>query len=235
MGRTRKGFTLIELLVVIAIIAILAAILFPVLTAAREKGRQARCLNNLRQLGTGFRLYLDEWRKYPGGAPLGDMSGGKSNWVWLIFGTPGRHGVKCVDVSQGALFKYVNKNKDVYLCPSDTAKVRDSKGNSWSFGLSYSMNCFLAGESFHRSDLPARLSDSQVRSPARCVMLIDEGSGVKNKFSGAIEAICDGYFGPGTDEPSDVHVGGCNFAFCDGHSKWIHHEQYLNLNFDPLR
>ncbi len=48
--RIATGFTLIELLVVIAIIAILAALLFPRLLAAREKGRQTACMNNQRQL-----------------------------------------------------------------------------------------------------------------------------------------------------------------------------------------
>jgi len=62
----RKGFTLIELLVVIAIIAILAAILFPVFAAAREKARQVTCLNNLKQLSTALQLYGGDWnQKYP--------------------------------------------------------------------------------------------------------------------------------------------------------------------------
>ena len=59
--RSRSAFTLIELLVVIAIIAILAAILFPVFAQAREKARQTSCLSNLKQLGTGFTMYAQDF------------------------------------------------------------------------------------------------------------------------------------------------------------------------------
>jgi prepilin-type N-terminal cleavage/methylation domain-containing protein/prepilin-type processing-associated H-X9-DG protein len=62
MRASRKsGFTLIELLVVIAIIAILAAILFPVFAQAREQARKTTCLNNMKQIGMGFMMYVQDY------------------------------------------------------------------------------------------------------------------------------------------------------------------------------
>ena len=61
MRLRRNGFTLIGLLVVIAIIAILAAILFPVLARARENARKASCQSNLKQIATGLLMYAQDY------------------------------------------------------------------------------------------------------------------------------------------------------------------------------
>src|ERR1051326_525026 len=81
MQRSR-GFTLIELLVVIAIIAILAAILFPVFAQAREKARAISCLSNIKQIGTGCMMYIQDYDEtYPLGYMWDNNSWGGTMWT----------------------------------------------------------------------------------------------------------------------------------------------------------
>ena len=61
---SKKCFTLIELLVVIAIIAILAAMLMPALQQARERGRSASCLNQMKQIGSATMMYTNDFKNY---------------------------------------------------------------------------------------------------------------------------------------------------------------------------
>jgi len=68
-----SGFTLIEMLVVIAIIAILAALLFPVFCAAKDRARRTTCLNNLRQIDIGVRLYSDDSNDRSPKPEIGEM------------------------------------------------------------------------------------------------------------------------------------------------------------------
>lgn len=104
MKRT-SGFTLIELLVVIAVIAVLAALLYPVLARARERARATHCKNNLRQIGGALASYTQDWdetlpRSWLAGGPGMESPGGKyQNW-------------------KDMLFPYIG-SKDVFLCPSN--------------------------------------------------------------------------------------------------------------------
>jgi prepilin-type N-terminal cleavage/methylation domain-containing protein len=66
MSTRKSAFTLIELLVVVAVIAILASLLWPALARARMAADSAACRSNLRQMGLGLRMYLEDGGVYPG-------------------------------------------------------------------------------------------------------------------------------------------------------------------------
>lgn len=109
-----SGFTLVELLVVIAIIAILAAILFPVFSRARENARRASCVSNAKQIGLAFMQYSqDNDEKFP----VVQLSLNDSERVW-----------------DNAIYPYV-KSDQVYICPSAFSEnTRSFAFNAWLAG-----------------------------------------------------------------------------------------------------
>ncbi len=117
------SFTLIELLVVVAIIAILAAMLLPVLAAARDTARDTVCTNNLRQLGVAANLYVDDNDKV---LPASDarpgwcMPWGSMSWVFSLAGYCGAK-----DLDHAGL---VAKPPETYICPLEH---RDAKWITW--------------------------------------------------------------------------------------------------------
>jgi len=114
------AFTLIELLVVIAIIAILASLLLPVLSRAKDSAKRIQCTSNLHQIGVALRLYVDEFKRYPYFGPSGFGVGttGRSNY-WDALVLP-----------------YVSGNKGAFLCAGLVLTgVPTTVSNNWNEGL----------------------------------------------------------------------------------------------------
>ncbi len=205
MKTKRPAFTLIELLVVIAIIAILAAILFPVFVEAKERGRQAKCLSNLKQLMMAVREYCDD---HNGIMPfcIQQQSGRVPDWAGCyVCGT-------LLDLKDGGLWSYV-RNRAVYACPTDINKKRQDLTPNL-FPLSYSMNYVMGNnmDTIYPCQKNIRLDVESAGRASRILILIHESR----------NSINDGYFAwiNNYDIPSDVHWSGSTVVYADTHAKY---------------
>jgi prepilin-type N-terminal cleavage/methylation domain-containing protein len=138
MRYTTRAFTLIELLVVITILAILAALLFPVMYGVREKAFRVVCLGNLRQLAMASMQYASE---NGGQLPFCNWASGDNPWGpgWA-YNRPVAFTGNISDLTNGALWRYVGDAR-VYRCPMDKGPW-NSNGQKLS---SYIMNGAVSG------------------------------------------------------------------------------------------
>jgi prepilin-type N-terminal cleavage/methylation domain-containing protein len=139
-----RGFTLIELLVVIGVIAVLAGMLLPSLSQARESARQTTCLSNLRQFGLATQMYWDDHAGDCFRFQTGWTNGGRLYWFgWLAQGAEGE---RRLDAATGALWPYLG-GRAVEVCPSLNVALLEFKLKATDAAGGYGYNLHLSAPS----------------------------------------------------------------------------------------
>ena len=208
----RRGFTLIELLVVIAIISILASMLFPTFSRAREQARKIVCISNLKQVGTAVQMYTGDWDElYPVGHPF---------WVAEITPLPPQSEF-LVDVT----FPYT-RSTQLGVCPSwKGVYIKPNYVGNYSFVTNATNNLIghppvtgttLSGDPVNVVALPPA-SLAAVGRPAEFPFLFC-GSAPQQTNPSLLNA----HTGvPDVSWAAGNVIGGTSLVFADGHAKFI--------------
>ncbi len=211
----RTGFTLIELLVVIAIIAILAAMLLPALSRAKQRASGITCLSNSRQLMVAWVLYTDDNDgKLVLNKGVSALQNREDSWVNGVMSYNGYDATNADLMVQGLLGPYTSKNRGIYRCPADQS-VATPGGITGARVRSMSMCARLGDVTSTKNFL--KLSALINPAPAMKWVTLDEHPDSINDGSFLVQK--DTWI----DYPATYHGGAGGLSFADGHAeihKW---------------